>query len=72
MATKDELRWCMDKVPEWNGTPGMLHFTVDGEPQSLMVTPFASKMQVGQMCAFRMTPDGETDCVPLPLNITDD
>ena len=33
----------MDKVPEWNGTPGMLHFTVDGEPQSLMVTPFASK-----------------------------
>ena len=29
-------------------------------------------MQVGQMCAFRMTPEGETDCVPLPLNTTAD
>ena len=74
MAT-DELP-CIDTVPEWNGTPDMLHFTVDGEPQSLMVTPFASNMQVEQMCAFRMAHDGTsheaTDCVPLPLKTTAD
>ena len=72
MAT-DELP-CIDTVPEWNGTPGVLHFTVDGEPQTLMVAPSASEMQVGQMCAFRMAAEGTsaTDCVPLPLNTTAD
>ena len=68
----------MDKVPEWNGTPGMLRLTVDGEPHTLMVTPAnmqVGQMQVGQMCAFRMAHEGTshrqaTDCVPLPLNTT--
>ena len=56
MATKDELRLSMGKVADWNGKPGLLKFTMDGEPQSL-VTPFnmeVGQMQVGQMCAFRM------------------
>ena len=60
MATKDELRLCMGKVPDWNGKPGVLHFTVDGEPQTLMVTPRTSNMQVGQMVAFRMIDEGTT------------
>ena len=50
MATKDELRLSMGKVADWNGKPGLLKFTMNGEPQSLMVTPFASKMQVGHRC----------------------
>ena len=58
MATKDELRLSMGKVADWNGKPGLLKFTMDGEPQSLMVTPCTSDMQVGQMCAFRMAHDG--------------
>ena len=77
MATKDELRLSMGKVADWNGKPGLVKFTMDGEPQSLMVTPFASDMQVGQMCAFQMAHEGTshrqpTDCVPLPLNTTAD
>ena len=53
MATKDELRLSMGKVADWNGEPGLLKFTMGGEPQSLMVTPanMNAQMQVGQLCA---------------------
>ena len=47
MATKDEVL-----VHDWNGNgkPDMLNFTVEGKPQSLMVTPVhIGQMQVEQM-----------------------
>ena len=78
MATKDELRLSMGKVADWNGKPGLLKFTMGGEPQSLMVTPtnMNAQMQVGQLCAFKFAHDGTSrqaiDCVPLPLNTTAD
>ena len=80
MATKDELRLSMGKVADWNdGKPGLLKFTMGGEPQSLMVTPanMNAQMQVGQLCAFKLAHDGTShrqaiDCVPLPLNTTAD
>ena len=78
MATKDELRLSMGKVADWNGEPGLLKFTMGGEPQSLMVTPanMNAQMQVGQLCAFKLAYDGTSrqaiDCVPLPLNTTAD
>ena len=80
MATKDELRLSMGKVADWNdGKPGLLKFTMGGEPQSFMVTPanMNGQMQVGQLCAFKLAHDGTShhqaiDCVPLPLNTTAD
>ena len=70
----------MGKVADWNdGKPGLLKFTMGGEPQSLMVTPanMNGQMQVGQLCAFKLAHDGTShhqaiDCVPLPLNTTAD